>query len=58
MERENLKRDRTEAELNHDAFDIYSPDHKMRAISETALAFKEPVPLTERDFSMYFKLIP
>jgi len=55
MERENLKRDRTEAELNHDAFDINSPDHKMRAISETALAFKDPVLFNERDFSMYLK---
>jgi len=50
---ESKKRDRSEANLNNDAFDINSPDKKMRAISETALMYKEPVPLTESAFCLY-----
>ncbi|CBY12158.1 unnamed protein product [Oikopleura dioica] len=44
MDREHSKkRDRSKAELNHDEFDIESPDRKTRAISDTALAYRDPV---------------
>jgi len=42
-EKKVKKRDRSKAELNHDEFDIESPDRKTRAISDTALAYRDPV---------------
>jgi len=54
MERETKKRERSEADLNCDAFDLNSPDKIMRAISETALMYKEPVPLSESAFRLHF----
>ena len=51
MERDTKKRDRSDAELNNDEFDLSSPDRKMRLISESALIYKDPIPLTSSEIS-------